>query len=164
MFTTLPVACINRLNSTGTHGARFVSLTAMSGLILAVILWFPLSHLLGLKGVALGYLIATFVTATVSIVRCWRLDDQEWSVLFTKAFVAFAVIVAGLILTTVASLPDIAGVGLAFGFTAIWGFMCRRDVQRIRSARTSPKSAAAAPGPAQPDRRPDEQDDTTANS
>ena len=164
MFTTLPVACINRLNSTGTHGARFVSLTAMSGLILAVILWFPLSHLLGLKGVALGYLIATLVTATVSIVRCWRLDGQEWSLLFAKAFVAIALVVAGLTLTNIASLPDIAGVGLALGFTAIWGFICRRDVQRIRSARTSPQPAAAAAGPAQPDGRQDEQDGTTANS
>lgn len=161
MFTTLPVACINRLNSTGTRGARFVSLTAMGGLILAVVLWFPLSAFLGLEGIAAGYLIATLATATVSIVRSWRMDNQEWSGLFAKALVGALLIVAGLVYTRAASLPDLAGPFLALGFVAVWAVVCRADVQRIRSARTKPQPAADDAGPGRSKLSGDGQDETS---
>jgi len=132
MFTTLPVACINRLNSTGTHGARFVSLTAMSGLITATVLWFPMSAWLGLPGVAVGYLVATVATASVVIARSWRLDRQEWAGLGARTFLGCLLITGGLVITRVAELPDWSGILLAVGFLGIWCLVSWRDVLRIQ--------------------------------
>ncbi|WP_406832499.1 oligosaccharide flippase family protein [Pedococcus sp. KACC 23699] len=138
MFTTLPVAAVNRLTSTGIGGARFVSAVAAGGLVLAVLLWLLLSPTLGVMGIALGYLIAMACTSAFPIGRAWRLDGQHWRDLWLKVGLGLVLLAAGLGYVHVVSPPLWADAGLALAFVAVWAGIAFKDIlllARLRRGR-----------------------------
>ncbi|MEH0111014.1 lipopolysaccharide biosynthesis protein [Tersicoccus sp. MR15.9] len=148
MFTTLPVGAVNRLNATGVRGARFISLVAAGGLVLAVVLWIVLGPVLGVIGVAVGYLTASTLTSLGPILRCWREDRQQWGGVVLRLLVGLALIVGGVVWSTAVRPPLWTGVVLAVGFVLVWALINIRDITRLRSARGGapvPDSTPAQP-------------------
>lgn len=141
MFTTLPVAGVNRLNAKGVAGARFVSTVAAAGLVLAVILWLILAPVLGVMAIAVGYLITTACTSIMPIGRSWKMDSQRWTGLFLRMFAGLLMIIACLAYTRLAELSDWAGLGLAAGFIAVWMLLSWKDITLLYGLR-----ATKAPG------------------
>lgn len=142
MFTTLPVASVNRLNSTGTLGARFVSIVAAGGLFLAVALWLALSPVMGINGIAFGYLVATIGTAALPIIRTARLDGQRWGGLFVRMLAGLTMVAAGVAYTWLTVPPHGTGIVLAVTFLAIWLLINLKD---LRNLRPSPNQAEMEP-------------------
>lgn len=141
LFTTLPIAAINRLNAVGVAGARFVSTVAAGGLVLAVLAWLLLVPALGVLGVAVGYLAATAAVCVTLLARVWRLDRQRWAGLTARLVAGVAVLVGGLIAVhaAVGSAGPVAsaavGVGAAVVFAGAWTLMCHGDIRRLRRLR-----------------------------
>ncbi|WP_162254045.1 lipopolysaccharide biosynthesis protein [Arthrobacter sp. Soil763] len=135
MFTTLPVACVNRLNSMGIAGARFVSATAAGGLILSAALWVLLSPTLGVTGIAVGYLVSTMLTASLAMWKCWRLDGQRWAGLTLRSLLGMTVLVLGILVTQASSVPMWTGPLYSCGFALIWSVICYKDIKALRLVR-----------------------------
>ncbi|MHA7305442.1 lipopolysaccharide biosynthesis protein [Arthrobacter sp. TMN-49] len=132
MFTTLPVAAINRLNSIGIRGAKFVSLVSAGGLIVAVLLWLVLSPVYGVMGIALGYLVAALLTASVLIGACWKLDRQRWLALYAKAIAGVLVIGGGVVATVALKPPFWVGISMAVIFAALWCVLAFSEIRTLR--------------------------------
>ena len=147
MFTTLPVASVNRLNSTGTEGARFVSIVAACGLLLAIALWLWLAPAMGTNGIALGYLIATIGTAALPIIRTARLDGQRWGTLFLRMIGGLLLIATGVTYTWLSNPPHWVGFALALVFLTIWLLINLRDVRSLRPGRKPEGEQADAADP-----------------
>ncbi|MCZ2403925.1 lipopolysaccharide biosynthesis protein [Paenarthrobacter sp. Z7-10] len=146
MFTTMPIASVNRLNSVGVKGARFVSGTAAAGLLLSVALWLILIPGLGVMGIAVGYLVSSAAVAAVLIGLSWRLDKQSWSGLFLRLFAGLCLLTAGLWYLFTASPPPWLGVALALVFLLLWAGINWRDVRglKTRSRGTAPAEETKA--------------------
>ncbi|WP_315913016.1 lipopolysaccharide biosynthesis protein [Arthrobacter sp. lap29] len=135
MFTTLPVAGVNRLNARGISGARFVSMVAAAGLVLSVILWFILTPYMGLMAIAVGYLVTTICTSILPIARSWYLDGQKWAGLFLRMGAGLAIIVVGLVFTAVSQPPLWGGLVMSVAFVLVWILISLKDISRLRHAR-----------------------------
>lgn len=136
MFTTLPVAAVNRLNSQGIDGARFVSVAAAGGLVLSLAIWAVLTPSLGVMAIVVGYLVTTVCTSTLPIGRVWLIDRQHWGSLFSRLLAGIALIGGGLALTFMARPPHWVGFVMAVAFVAVWTLMSLKDIQRLRSLRS----------------------------
>jgi putative peptidoglycan lipid II flippase len=144
MFTTLPVASVNRLNSTGTAGARFVSIVAACGLLLAIALWLLLAPAMGTNGIAVGYLIATIGTAALPIIRTARLDTQRWGTLFVRMIAGLILITAGITYTWLGDPPHWVGLTFALVFLTLWLLINLKDVRSLRPRREAEGDQAEA--------------------
>ncbi|ALE06654.1 hypothetical protein AL755_16265 [Arthrobacter sp. ERGS1:01] len=132
MFTTLPVAAVNRLNATGLRGVRILSIVAAVGLGLALVLWLVLSPSFGVIGVAVGYLTTTIITSVLPLVWAWRLDSQRWTGLMVRLFIGLALLTGGLVYTAMEEPPKWEGALLAIGFALVWALVNYKDVLALR--------------------------------
>ncbi|OMH27065.1 hypothetical protein BKD30_04030 [Tersicoccus phoenicis] len=138
MFTTIPVAAVNRLNATGIRGARFVSIVAACGLLVAFALWLVFGPVAGVLGVALGYLVATSATSLVMVIRCWRMEHHQWTGVVLRFTVSLLLLASGVIFTNVADPPHWVGIVLSVSFVGVWTLVNFREIRTLRAARPRP--------------------------
>ncbi|MEV8143897.1 lipopolysaccharide biosynthesis protein [Specibacter sp. NPDC078709] len=136
MFTTLPVAAVNRLNAQGIEGARFVSIVAACGLVLAVLLWVVLTPSMGVMAIVVGYLVTTVCTSTLPIGRIWLLENQKWAGLFSRLAAGTALVAVGLAYTFTANPPQWVGLVMAVAFLFAWSLISLKDIQLLWRLRT----------------------------
>ncbi|MGO4453174.1 lipopolysaccharide biosynthesis protein [Arthrobacter sp. RAF14] len=133
LFTTLPIAAVNRLNSMGLNGARGVSLTAAGGLLLALLLWAVLGPPLGVLGIAIGYLCVVTTTSAVPIIWAWRLDDQRWLGMVIRVLLGLAVAIGAFILCRGLGASPLVHAGAAVAFAIIWFAVNWHDIKHLKS-------------------------------
>jgi len=132
LFTTLPIAAVNRLNSMGLHGARGVSLTAAGGLLLALLLWAVLGPPLGVLGIAIGYLCVVTATSAVPILWAWRLDDQRWLGMVVRVIVGLSIAIGAFIAFRSFNAAPILHAGSAILFAVAWFGINWREIVRLK--------------------------------
>ena len=133
MMTTLPVACINRLNSSGITGARRVSFTAAGGLVLAALLWVFFAPTYSVAGIAGGYLVATTGTAIGMMAMAWKLDSQAWKNLVWRLLAGIALLSVGILCNFLFTPPLWAGLAMACVFLGLWLLICLSDIKALRA-------------------------------
>lgn len=94
LVQNMVIATTDNLMSRETRYNRIIRNVSVGGAMAGALTWLVLGPVLGVVGIAWGYLIGICVTSLVPTVIVWRLDGQRWAGLATRAAVFLAAIAA----------------------------------------------------------------------
>lgn len=134
LFSTLPVAATNSINTSGSRGVRVSAVMSIASMVAGLAAMGLLAPRLGVAGVASGYLVGTLVKATLPVWYVWRRDRQVWTALMMR--VLLGVLAMGAV-PLMEPLSPLARFALAILFTFSWTGLSARDL-KARSASTRP--------------------------
>ncbi|HVV21783.1 MAG TPA: lipid II flippase MurJ, partial [Pseudonocardiaceae bacterium] len=131
LATNLGVASVNALTTRSQWGNALTSIASVIGMGVGLVFWFTLAPLMGIDGVAIGYLCGTTVIAGIPIGVVWRTDRHRWSPLFGRILVGLAVGTALVVAERSLHLPVLVDLACAVVFLAVWWALNRSDVPTL---------------------------------
>ena len=137
MMNTLGVACTNALTAGSQRGMLLSASSSVMGMLIGGLSWSILAPTLGAAGVALGYLLGTFLIMIVPIVLIWRRDAHKWGRLTFKASAGLSMILALFCIEHYARLPVWWQPAFAAIFVVIWATVSASTIRRARLGRNS---------------------------
>lgn len=132
------------VNAMATRSKKLMQLSSgasLIGLAVGALVWLFAIPSLGIVGIAVGYLVGTFVGALVPLVTEWRIGGHRWGRLLARAIVGLVTLTGLFIAERAAGIPIVAEPLVALLFCLIWWGLSRNDLRLLpRRHRTTPSS------------------------
>lgn len=135
LLTTVSIPCVTALTSGGQQGVRASAMLSCCGLIAGLSSWIILIPLLGVEGVAMGFLFGSTVSAAGPILWAWRTKGQTWAVpvVSTLGTIILLTVIRTDAASGAVSSQVAAIVILCLGWSALQVPSIRRLVRQVRS-------------------------------
>lgn len=131
LMTSIGVATVSALTTRSTRGVTVTTLSALSGMLIGVMLWWVLTPSLGTLGVALGYLVGAFVMTSIPFLVVWRVDEHRWLALVAKLLLALLVLATTAVWQRRTGAPLWSDPLVAAAFVAGWFALDHRDARAV---------------------------------
>jgi putative peptidoglycan lipid II flippase len=131
LATNIAVATSNALSARSARGLQVLSAASFAGLALGALLWWLLTPVLGVLGVALGYLAGSAVAALVPMGVEWRVGGHLWHRLALRLAAGLGLLAILFAAERTLALPAVSEPLVALLFVAVWAGLSRGDLRLL---------------------------------